>query len=93
MLDTNPVLMMMSNATCSNSPEELLWAGIGDALSKECEAVFASKEDELSHTPMMGEQLSKICTTPLVEYGKKALDDLRANKVSYELEQIGRAHV
>ena len=24
----------------------------------------------------------------LVEYGKKALDDLRANKVSYELEQV-----
>ena len=46
------------------------------------------KEDELSHTPMMGVQLSKICTTPLVEYGKKVLDDLRANKVSYELEQV-----
>ena len=37
---------------------------------------------------MMGVQLSKICTTPLVEYGKKALDDLKANKVSYELEQV-----
>ena len=36
---------------------------------------------------MMGVQLSKICTTPLVEYGKKALDDFRANIVSYELEQ------
>ena len=78
----------IESSIIADSPEELLWAGIGDALSKECEAVFASKEDELSHTPMMGVQLSKICTTPLVEYGKKALDDLRANKVSYELEQV-----
>ena len=40
--------------------------GIGDALSKECEAVFSSKEDDLSHTPLMGVQLSKICTEPLL---------------------------
>ena len=81
-------MQTIHSSNIADSPEELLWAGIGDALSKECEAVFASKEDELSHTPMMGVQLSKICTTPLVEYGKKALDDLRANKVSYELEQV-----
>jgi len=85
----NIIIQRMQTIHSSNHPsEELLWAGIGDALSKECEAVFASKEDELSHTPMMGVQLSKICTTPLVEYGKKALDDLKANKVSYELEQV-----
>ena len=70
------------------SPEELLWAGIGDALSKECEAVFSSKEDKLSHTPLMGVQLSHICTDPLVEFGKKALEDLREKKASYELEQV-----
>lgn len=72
----------------ADSPEELLWAGIGDALSKECEAVFSSKEDKLSHTPLMGVQLSHICTDPLVEFGKKALDDLRNKKASYELEQV-----
>ena len=35
-----------------------------------------------------GVQPSKICTTPLVEYGKKSIDGLRANRVSYELEQV-----
>ena len=49
-----------------NSPYELLWAGIGDALSKECEAVFSSQNANLSHTPLMGVQLSKICTEPLL---------------------------
>ncbi|MDO4265841.1 MAG: iron-containing alcohol dehydrogenase family protein [Eubacteriales bacterium] len=72
----------------ADSPEELLWAGIGDALSKECEAVFGSSEDELSHTPMMGVTISHVCTAPLLKYGKKALEDIRAKKVSYELEQI-----
>lgn len=78
----------IESSIIADSPEDLLWAGIGDALSKECEAVFASSEDHLSHTPMMGVQLSKICTSPLVEYGQKALEDLRQKKASYELEQV-----
>lgn len=78
----------IESSIIADSPEQLLWAGIGDALSKECEAVFASQGDELSHTPMMGVQLSRICTAPLIEHGKKALEDLRQKKVSYELEQV-----
>ena len=78
----------IESSIIADSPQDLLWAGIGDALSKECEAIFASKEDELSHTPMMGVQISRICTTPLVEYGQKALEDLKQKKVSYDLEQV-----
>ena len=78
----------IESSIIADSPGQLLWAGIGDALSKECEAVFASREDELSHTPMMGVQLSRICTAPLIDYGKKALEDLREKRVSYELEQV-----
>ena len=72
----------------ADSPYELLWAGIGDALSKECEAVFSSKEDELSHTPLMGVQLSKICTEPLLTYGKDALQACKEKKVTNALEQV-----
>lgn len=72
----------------ADSPEELLWAGIGDALSKECEAVFASKEDELDHTAMMGVQLSKICTTPLIEFGKQAMGEIKEKKAGHALEQV-----
>lgn len=72
----------------AESPEDLLWAGIGDGLSKECEAVYSSKEVELEHTPLMGLAVSSICTTPLVKYGKKALEDCKNNKNSYELEQV-----
>lgn len=72
----------------AESPEELLWAGIGDALSKECEAVFSSRSDKLSHTPMMGVQLSKICTEPLLEFGQEALASCRENRCSEALEQV-----
>lgn len=72
----------------ADSPENLLWAGIGDALSKECEAVFGSSEAELSHTPLMGVEVSHVCTEPLLKYGKQALADIRAKKASYALEQV-----
>ena len=38
----------------ADSPEELLWAGIGDALSKECEVELASRGKALFHTPLVG---------------------------------------
>lgn len=71
----------------SDSPYELLWAGIGDALSKECEALFSSQNKQLSHTPLMGIALSQACTKPLLEYGKEALDSIQKHEASFALEQ------
>ncbi|MGE4354536.1 MAG: iron-containing alcohol dehydrogenase, partial [Oscillospiraceae bacterium] len=34
----------------AEAPEELLWAGIGDALSKECEVELATRKEPLFHT-------------------------------------------
>ena len=78
----------INTAIIADSPYELLWAGIGDALSKECEAVFSSKDDTLPHTPLMGVQLSKVCTRPLLDYGKEALASLKAHKGSDALMQV-----
>ena len=72
----------------AEAPSELLWAGIGDALSKECESAYASKEDTLFHTTMTGVCLGQVCTTPLVEYGAKALEDCKNNITSYELQEV-----
>lgn len=65
-----------------DSPEELFWAGIGDALSKECESAFSSRGKALAHTPMLGVQVAAICEAPLLRYGKTALDDFRAGRVT-----------
>lgn len=78
----------INSAVIADSPEKLLWAGIGDALSKEYEAVFSSKDDTLSHTPLMGRQVSRICTDPLIEYGAQALESIREKKTSYALDQV-----
>lgn len=72
----------------ADSPDKLLWAGIGDALSKECEVLFASRDKFMYHTPLMGACISKICTDPLVQYGKQALEDCKNNNPSFELEQV-----
>ena len=78
----------INSAVIADSPEQLLWAGIGDALSKEYEAVFSSKDDTLSHTPLMGKQISRICTDPLIEYGAEALESIREKKASFALDQV-----
>lgn len=72
----------------SEAPDELLWAGIGDALSKECEVLFASREKKMYHTPLMGTCIAKVCTDPLVEYGRQALKDCRDGVSSFAIEQV-----
>lgn len=72
----------------AESPYELLWAGIGDALSKECEAKFSSKGIALSHTPLMGVHLSGICTEPLFMYGAEALKACKEKQITSALEQV-----
>ena len=71
----------------ADSPETLLWAGIGDALSKECEAVFSSKDDILDHTALLGVQLSKICSTPLIENGLEAMKAIKDHVSNKALEE------
>ena len=83
-----PVHTFINSQIIAESPAEMLWAGIVDALSKECEAVFSSKNDDLAHTPLMGVQLSKICTEPLLTYGHAAMEACRANTNNHALEQV-----
>ncbi|GAA0075679.1 iron-containing alcohol dehydrogenase family protein [Clostridium sp. CTA-5] len=72
----------------AEAPVSLLFAGIGDALSKEYEVLLAARKENLSHSPLMGANLSKACGLPLIEYGKKALDSCKNNMVTFELEQV-----
>ena len=72
----------------AEAPDELLWAGIGDALSKECESTYAAKGEDLFHTTMTGVCIGQVCTKPLVDFGAKALDDCRHNRTSFELQEV-----
>lgn len=72
----------------AEAPEKLLWAGIGDALSKEYEVLLSSRADKLTHTPLLGKYLSCACTSPLLEYGKQALADCQAKVPSEAIQEI-----
>jgi len=71
----------------AEAPDKYLWAGIGDTMAKGYEPEFSSRGKELDHSNSIGVTLSKLCQEPLVKYGKKAIDDCKANKTSKELEE------
>jgi len=72
----------------AQAPSDFIWAGIGDALSKEYECTFSSRGDELDHTNLLGVDISRNCVEPILKYGKRAYEDAKENKVSKELEQV-----
>lgn len=72
----------------AEAPSNFIWAGIGDALSKEYECTFSSRGDQLNHTNLIGVDISRSCVEPLLKYGQKAYEDAKAHKVSYELEHV-----
>lgn len=47
--------------------------------------------EKLDLTTLLGTQLAHTCTDPLVQYGKAAMEQCRANTPGYELEQVAFA--
>lgn len=78
----------MNTKIIAEAPSNFIWAGIGDALSKEYECTFSSRGDELDHTNLLGVDISRNCVEPLLKYGKTAYEDAKVHKVSKELEQV-----
>ena len=72
----------------AESPDDLLWAGIGDALSKEFEVRLATRGLQLDYNPMLGLALSSAVGQPLMECGFRALRDCRAKQATSDLESV-----
>lgn len=83
-----PIHSFIDTQVISESPDDYFWAGIGDAFSKEPEVELASRDLDLPHTPLMGRALACSCGRPLFDYSAKAMQDKRAGRSSYELEQV-----
>lgn len=75
-------------AIIAHAPVQYLWAGIGDALSKQYEVVLSARNDMLDHTNQLGVDLAKHCADPLLMYGEEAYADANRQKVSEALEQV-----
>ncbi|MBF9002934.1 iron-containing alcohol dehydrogenase family protein [Vibrio nitrifigilis] len=83
-----PLHTFINTQIIAESPAEMFWAGIGDALSKEYEVEYCCRDKKLTHLPQLGLGIAKTCTAPLLDNGKKALEDCRNNQVSAELEEV-----
>ena len=82
-----PIHCFMNSAIVADSPAEFLWAGIGDSIAKEFESELAAREKKLSHVPTMGTTIAKACTAPLMNYGPKAMELIRAKQAGPELDE------
>lgn len=87
-LDEPPCHTFINTRIIAESPYDMFWAGIGDALSKEYEVLFACRDKHLYHVPLLGLGIAKTCTSPLIDLGKKALYDCKNKVASFELEQV-----
>ncbi|HEY5588587.1 MAG TPA: iron-containing alcohol dehydrogenase family protein [Candidatus Paceibacterota bacterium] len=87
-LSTPPIHIFMDMNVIANAPVKYLWAGIGDTIAKYYEVDISSRGKILSHSASMGKELSIMCVDPLIEYGKKALEDSKKGEPSFSLEQI-----
>lgn len=77
----------ISTKIIAEAPDKYLWAGMGDTMAKGYEPEFSARGRSLNHSNALGVTMSQLCQQPLVKYGKKALEDCKANKVSDELEE------
>jgi len=87
-LSTPPIHIFMDSNVIANAPVKYLWAGIGDTIAKYYEVDITTRGKRLSHSARMGKELSIMCVDPLIEYGKKALEDCKRGEASFELEQV-----
>ena len=72
----------------ANAPVRYLWAGMGDTMAKHYECTISSRNDVPAHSDAMGIALSSMCAAPILRWGKQAMADCEAHKVTPELTEI-----
>jgi len=87
-MEKSPVHTFINSQIIAEAPVVYLWAGIGDALSKEVECTFSARGDELNYADALGVQVSKMCNEPLLKYGEKAMQSCQDNVTSFAFEQV-----
>lgn len=87
-LNSPPIHIFMDTRIIADAPMKYLWAGIGDTIAKFYEVNITTRGKQLSHNAYMGRSISPMCVEPLIQFGKKALEDNQKKATSYELEQI-----
>lgn len=72
----------------AEAPPKYIWAGIGDAMSKQYEVCLSSRNDKLDHSNQIGVDLARYCSDPLLTYGAQAYADAQASHASEAMTQV-----
>lgn len=72
----------------AQSPAKYIWAGMGDTYAKYFEAKMSSRDEDLVHYHALGVTTSELCLSPILKYGKKAMEDFENGTASFEVEQV-----
>lgn len=83
-----PNHIFINTRIIAEAPDIYLWAGMGDTMAKHYECTISSRGHVPAHTDAMGIALSPMCAAPIMRWGKQALEDCRANRVTMELEEV-----
>ena len=83
-----PNHIFINTEIIANAPVRYLWAGMGDTMAKHYECTTSSRNDVPAHSDAMGIALSSMCAAPILRWGKQAMADCEAHKVTPELTEI-----
>ena len=83
-----PNHIFINSEIIANAPVRYLWAGMGDTMAKHYECTISSRNDVPAHSDAMGIALSSMCAAPILRWGKQAMADCEAHKVTPELTEI-----
>lgn len=83
-----PNHIFINTQVIADAPDIYLWAGMGDTMAKHYESTVSSRGHVPVHSDAMGITLSSMCATPIIRWGKKALEDCRANTVTDEFTEV-----
>lgn len=83
-----PVHAFIDTEIIAGSPDKYMWAGIGDTYAKYFESSVSSRDEAVPHYIRLGVTNSLMCYEPMLKYGRKALEDMRAGSFTPEFEQV-----
>ncbi|MBQ8620376.1 MAG: iron-containing alcohol dehydrogenase [Clostridia bacterium] len=93
--DGPPALTLVDLEIAANAPDKYFRAGMGDTLAKHLESTFSARGDKLGesmdHMSAIGVALSSTCYGPILQYGRKALDEVLRHEAGPAMEICARS--
>lgn len=93
--DGPPALTLVDLEIAANAPDKYFRAGMGDTLAKHLESTFSARGDVLGvgmdHMSAIGVALSSTCYGPILQYGRKALDEVLRREAGPAMEICARS--